>query len=1122
MRFYCFALVCALGFFSCALEQDSKSSNHNTAIKKIFKQLSAEDSGIQFNNTLKEDSIINYFTYPYIYMGGGVAIGDLNNDGLADIYFSANMVDNRLYLNKGDMKFDDVTQLAGVRSDERWATGITMADVNADGWLDIYLSVSGKFATTKNQLFINQGIDENGIPTFKEEATLRGVDDEGQTTQGSFFDYDKDGDLDLYIANYPFTSFKTPNYAYKLAVDKKDPAKSDRLFSNDGKGYFKDVTKEAGLLNFGLSLSATVADFNADGWEDIYVSNDFASPDFFYFNNGDGSFTDRSKETTQHTAFFGMGSDVGDINNDALPDLLQVDMTPESNRRNKANMASMDMPRFWEVVNLDMHYQYMQNALQVNNGIAKNKLPHFSDLSRITGMSSTDWSWAGLFADFDNDGWQDVFISNGTRRDINNKDYFEKIEKANYQEKQKQTKLGLTLNMPSEKVDNYMYRNNGDLSFDKVSEDWGVNFEGFSNGAAYGDLDNDGDLDLVVSNIDDPASVFENLTQDLDLANYLKIKLVGPILNPNGLGTKILLKSNSTLQYRQQTLTRGFQSSVDPIVHFGLANITTIDSLIVKWTDGREQRLSNIPTNHTLELKYENAEKSTLGFPIFDTAPQLFADKTEESGIDFKHVENPHDDFKNEVLIPHSYSKNGPGLATGDINGDGLEDFYIGGAVGQSGAIFIQTQNSIFKKSSQASFKKESNQEDMDASFFDADQDGDLDLYVVSGGNESKKNSPRYQDRLYVNDGTGNFSRSKNSLPKMFTSGSRVKAGDFDKDGDLDLFVGGRILPQEYPLPAKSYLLRNEGVQNGFPQFADVTATLAPDLLEAGLVTDATWTDYNNDDKLDLLVVGEWMPPTFLKNTGKEFTNATEDLGMNKKTGWWYSVHSDDFDNDGDQDFVLGNLGLNYKYQASDDETFDVYASDYDKNGTLDIVLGYYNEGVQYPVRGRQCSSEQIPTIKYKYKDYNSFADASLINIYTKEDLEAGLHYEARTFASVYLENVNGKEFKLSQLPNEAQLSSVNGIVTDDLNEDGHLDIVLGGNLFGSEIETTRNDASYGCVLMGDGNGIFKPLTYAESGLKLGGDVKAMKKIKTKDGIALLVGNNSTAVQLIQHNSKKK
>lgn len=1116
--------ICLVSFsiFACQKDNPQAKKNNGADLPKIFERLSSKTSGITFSNTLKEDSVINYFTYPYIYMGGGVAVGDVNNDGLADIYFTGNMVKNGLFLNKGNLKFEDITTQAGVGSDDRWVTGVTMADVNADGLLDIYVSVSGKFTTTKNQLFINKGIAQNGMPTFAEEAEARGVADEGQTTQGTFFDYDKDGDLDLYTANYPYTSFKTPNYSYQISVAKKVMSKSDKLYKNDGKGNFEDVTAVSGIQNFGLSLSATVADFNEDGWEDIYVSNDFASPDFFYFNNGDGTFSEKLKETTQHTAYFGMGADVGDFNNDGLPDLLQVDMTPADNRRNKANMASMNISAFWEIVQRGMGYQYMQNALQLNNGIGKDGLPHFSDISRMNGMSSTDWSWAGLFADLDNDGWQDIFISNGTRRDINNKDYFNQIENANYTEKINQDKLQLTLNMPSEKVDNFVFKNNGDLSFRKVTKEWGLSYEGYSNGAAYADLDNDGDLEMIVNNIDDPASVFENKTTDLGIGKFLRIKLKGTDGNLLGYGTKILMKNKNGIQFRQQTITRGFQSSIDPVIHFGLGELNEIEELIVRWTDGKEQVLTKVAANQTLEIDYKNAKEGSEIFKINPSEKQLFADVSAQSGIDIKHTENEYDDYKYEILLPHTYSKNGPGLAVGDVNGDGLEDFYVGGAIGRVGALFLQKENGDFEKTDPAQWEKDSDKEDVGATFFDADGDSDLDLYIVSGGNEFKQDSPNLQDRFYLNDGNGVFSKTENVLPKIGESGSRVKAADYDGDGDLDLFVGGRIVPQSYPLPAKSFILKNEGVHNGLPKFTDVTEQIAPDLTKAGLVTDAVWIDFNKDEKLDLVITGEWMPITFLENTGTEFENVTKDYGLEKTTGWWYSITAEDFDNDGDEDLVVGNLGLNYKYQTSPDASFDVYANDYDKNGKLDIVLGYYDNGVQYPVRGRQCSAEQIPAIKYKYKDYNSFAEASLTDIYTKEDLKAGLHYKAHSFASVYLENMGAEDFKISRLPNEVQISSINGIVAEDFNGDGHLDLAIAGNLFGSEVETTRNDASYGSILTGDGKGTFTPMPYSKSGLFLGGDVKDIKKIKTAKGTALLIGNNNDRLQLILNDEDGK
>lgn len=1111
---YTISLLSIILFNSCSEDQEIFSKNTETKQPTIFEQLDGDNSGITFSNDLKEDSIVNYFTYPYIYMGGGIATGDVNGDGLQDLYFSGNMVDNTLYLNKGDLKFENITEIAKVASDDRWVTGVNMADVNADGLMDIYVSVSGKFTTTKNQLFINQGIDANGIPSFKDEGEARGVADEGSTTQSTFFDYDKDGDLDLYIANYPATGFKTPNYSFASFMVKVNPEKSDRLFQNNGDGFFTDVTKDAGLLNFGLSLSATVGDFNQDGWEDIYVSNDFASPDHFYFNNGDGTFTDHIKDVTQHTAFFGMGADVSDFNNDGLLDILQMDMTPADNRRNKANMASMDIPRFWEMVNFGLHHQYMQNTLQMNNGIATDGLPHFSDVSRMTGMATTDWSWAGLLADFDNDGYKDAFITNGTRRDINNKDYFNKIEKANYQERQNFDYLELTLNMPTEKVDNYAYKNNGGINFSDATKDWGITFEGYTNGATYVDLDNDGDLEVLINNIDAPALLYRNNTVEKNLGNFLRLKLEGQAKNTVGLGAKVTLKIGNNIQYQEHTTTRGFQSSVDPNIHFGIGDSETVDEVMIVWNDGKTQILKDVTGNQLLTINYGDASGNAM--VAKHQVDQIFEDVTEISGIEFTHSENPYDDYKIEILLPHAYSKNGPALATGDVNGDGLDDFYIGGGGGSRAAMYLQNSDGSYALSQTELWAQDANSEDIGALFFDADQDNDLDLYVTCGGNEYKAGMSKLQDKLYLNNGSGTFAQAENTLPNMTGSGSRVRAGDYDKDGDLDLFVGGRLLPQLYPTPAKSYILKNESKETGKLSFTDITESIAPDLLQAGLVTDAIWMDYDQDEKLDLVIVGEWMPITVMRNTGEEFQNNTKDLGLEKTSGWWYSLVAEDFDKDGDLDLMAGNLGLNYKYQANEAETFDVYANDYDKNGKLDIVLGYYQDGVQYPLRGKQCSSEQIPTIKYKYKEYDLFAEASLVDVYTEADLENSMHFRAHTFASSYIENTGNGKFVLHELPDEAQISCINGIVPYDYNNDGNLDVVVGGNMYNAEVETPRNDASYGNLLLGNGKGEFTAVPLAESGVFIKGDTKGLDLLKTKTGVSIIAANNSEQPTLLK------
>ncbi len=1101
---------------SCA-DRDEISKKKIGQDTKIFELLSVDESGIDFNNKLKEDSVVNYFSYPYIYMGGGVAVGDVNNDGLQDLYFTGNMVENRLYLNKGNLKFEDISKQSGSSGDIRWMTGASMVDINADGLLDIYVSVSGKFNSTKNLMLVNQGVDDTGVPTFIDRAETMGIADEGRTTQATFFDYDNDGDLDLYNANYPATSFKTPNPVYSMMMYKKDPEKSDKLYRNNSDGSFTDVSEEAGVLNFGLALSATAGDFNQDGWTDLYISNDFATPDYFYFNNGDGTFTDKLQQVTQHTAFFGMGADAADFNNDGLLDLMQLDMTPEDNRRNKANMASMNPPGFWEMVSLGFHYQYMQNNFQLNNGITREGYPHFSDISRLTGTSSTDWSWSALFADLDNDGWKDLMITNGTRKDINNKDYFKKVDNATYQQKQKFDYLKLSKNIPNERVANYSFRNRQDLTFEDISDTWGLNYEGYTNGAAYADLDNDGDLEVIINNIDDPSIVYRNMGREYGLGNYLRIDLEGPKNNPLGLGTKVELFNLDDYQLFEHFLTRGFQSSVEPMVHFGVEKAERVEKIVVTWGDGKQQVLKNVSTNQLLKISYKNARSFDKESVLVQN--YLFEDKTNDLGIDYLHFENPSNDFADEVLLPHMYSKNGPGLAVGDVDGDGLDDFYVGGAKGYSGVLFKQNSDGSFQRSDYYPGKQDALYEDMGALFFDADADRDLDLYVVSGGNENKKGSALLLDRLYLNDGSGKLTRSKEALPMITGSGSRVKAADFDDDGDLDLFVGGKVVPKRYPLPAKSYILRND--TDASVSFTDVTSEVAPYLEAVGLVTDAVWTDFNQDDLVDLVIVGEWLPITFLENNGGNFIDRTSDYGFEKSAGWWYSVTAEDFDKDGDEDIVAGNLGENYKYQASEEKSFDVYAKDFDGNGQLDIVLSYYQDGAKYPLRGRQCSSEQIPAISVRFPNYNSFAEATLEEVYSEADLEQAYHKKTWTFASSYIENQGGKNFKMKELPSQVQISSVNGIVTDDFNSDGHLDIFVAGNLYGSEVETPRNDGGYGKLLKGDGKGNFTAVPFAESGIFLKYDTKDLAKVETSKGTVILVANNQDSLRALLHVKNK-
>tara|TARA_R110002126_G_scaffold291634_1_gene454644 strand:+ start:6979 stop:10290 length:3312 start_codon:yes stop_codon:yes gene_type:complete len=1099
MRFKFVLLICFLTFFNCKKEVIKQEPFKIEKQATLFDLVASDKSGITFNNKIEENFEHFYEFFNYVYNGAGVAVGDINNDGLSDIYFVGNEVENKLYLNKGNFEFEDITSKANVGKAKGWHNGVVMVDINGDGLQDIYVCRGGfrdKNKDRSNLLYINQG-----DLTFKEQAAEYGLNDEGYSLMASFFDADNDNDLDMFLTNRPDRFFLNYKQVLKGKEQQNDLFRDKLYINNNGK--YQEVGIKAGIKNsFGYGLGLVTSDLNNDGNTDIYVSNDYVERDYAYINQGNNKFKDELTKRFNHIPFYAMGVDVVDFNNDGFEDIMQLEMLPEDYERSKTTMASMNTKLFDDMTSNGFHYQYMHNMLHLNrgNGI-------FSDVSAYAGIEKTDWSWSCLGSDFDNDGYNDLFITNGFKRDIWDKDTNNKIGQymrtSEARSKSNQQNVAHIVNMFQEnKRSNYIYKNNGDLTFAKKTNEWGLDTASFSNGAAVGDLDNDGDLDIIVNNIDGTAFIYKNTSEKTD-NNYLKVKLIGPKNNPTGLGTKITLKYNDEIQYKDFKTVRGYLSSVEPINHFGLGKTSTIDEIKIVWPDGKENILENIKANQLLEVKYIEAQKKNT---VKKQTKTIFTEVTKSKfRKPFIHKENSYDDFKNQILLPHKLSQNGPCITVGDVNNDGLEDFFVGGAANQVAAIYYQKSNGQFYSKNQTSFVSDSKQEDVGAIFFDADGDDDLDLYVVSGGNEFKKNYVLYQDRFYTNDGKGNFKKTDN-LPNLTESGSCVLPLDFDKDGDLDLFVGGRLVPNKYPSAPKSFLLENN---NGV--FKDVTQKLAPELLNLGMVTSATWNDIDGDSSEELILVGEWMPITIFKKQGKQFVNATKTFKLENTSGWWNKIEATDIDKDGDIDFIIGNLGLNYKFKASVEKPFIVYANDFDSNGTNDIFLTQHYNNRLVPVRGKQCASQQLPQISQKFKTYQQFAKAAIDDILP--NVNNALKYETQVFESVILENNNGV-FQIKKLPAEAQFSVINGIVVDDFNNDNILDILIAGNKFEVEIETTRADASIGQLFLGNSNGNFKAINYLESGILLPFNVKDIQKIKIRNKIGILSAINDEKLRL--------
>jgi len=1080
-------------FFILTLAIACGCSENSTFTEKplLFSKVAPSKTNIHFANNIKENLYFNFINYSYIYNGGGVAVGDINNDGLEDLYFTSNQESNKLYLNNGNLNFEDITSKANVSDEKGWTTGVTMVDINNDGWLDIYVCKSGSLTSheqRKNKLYINQ---KNN--TFKEDATAYGLDHFGFSIQAYFFDFDNDDDLDMYLVNHRQDFRNNVNIDPRIQLKKED-YNSDQLFRNDGNS-FTNITNEAGILNKAWGLSASIGDFNNDKLLDVYVANDFLEPDFLYINQGDGTFKDESLAHFNHISSNSMGSDFADINNDLLPDLIVLDMMAEDHIRGKENMATMSISNFHKLVDMGYHHQYMSNVLQLNNGNGT-----YSEISSLAGIAKTDWSWAPLIADFNSDGFNDVFVTNGIQNDLSNQDFRNQM-KSNIRNRKKVSLEEAINMMPSNKLSNYIFKNNKDLTFKNTSKKWGLDAKVNSNGAVYADLDNDGDLDLIINNQGEKAAVYKNNSTN----NFISIELKGSKNNRFGIGATVTVYANNLKQSKTHFTSRGYQSAVGNKLHFGLDNQPKVDSIVVDWNATTSQKILAIDINKTQTLHYKNAVRKSKKHPLENTLVEKI--NPTDIGLNYRQKENDFDDFDLQLLLPHKQSVMSATLAVADINNDGLDDFFAGNAKGEAAALFIQRKNGKFRKTNQSLFTKEKEFEDTDARFIDIDNDNDLDLFVTSGGYELPKNSPYLQDRIYINDGNGNF--SKGVLPDLRTNSKGVTFSDTNKDGNIEIFVGGNVKHGHYPLSDKPYFLVKK---NG--KYTNVIEERFDDISNLKIIKDALFSDFDKDGDDDLIVVGEWMSVSIFENRGGQFYNK-EIPGLSTINGWFQSIKAADLDKDGHIDYIIGNWGTNNKFHPTIDKPLHIYADYFDNNSSFDIALSKVSKtGELLPIRGKECSTQQTPFLNNKLKTFKEFAAATMPDIYGSEKLAKAHHFVGHSFASILLKNNGNGTFEIKKLPNFAQFSPTLGLEVADVNNDGYLDIVGVGNAYDAEVETIRYDASKGYILLGNKKGTFEHAN--DTSYFINKEAKDVKKIHINGVLHFIILNKNDELSILK------